>query len=228
MDISHTLDPLSAALVLGGTLVATVLRCGLRECALALRTMAALPRQPFDKKATRKELAAQIRDIGQDGFLRAEAHHFGDGEFDTVADRLIRQRSVKAIHDEHRRHRERRMATAHRARDVFLQAAELAPVLGLAGTLLSLGSLAGGLSGGAGGIAGAIGVAVGTTFFGLICAHFLFAPVAAAISRQSAAEEQARQELIDWLAAGVEAAVRPPRPASPPQDTVDDHARTAA
>lgn len=206
MDLSQTIDPLSAAFVIGGTLLATLLRCGLAECALALRTFFALPRKPFDVDATRAELAAQIREIGEDGFLRAEPHHFGDGEFDQLADRLIHQRSVQALHDEHSRHRDRRMAIANRARDVFLQAAELAPVLGLAGTLMSLGTLAGGSDGGD--MAAAIGMAVGTTFFGLICAHFVFAPIASAIGRRAAAEERSRQELIDWLAAGVEALVR--------------------
>lgn len=215
MDISHTIDPLSAAFVIVGTLAATVLRCGFAECRLALRTLASLPSAPFDKDATRKELAAQIREIGEDGFLRAEPHHFEDGAFDELADRLISQRSVKALHDEHRRHREQRMATAARARDVLLQAAELAPVLGLAGTLLSLGSLAGGPGAAPGGISTAIGMAVGTTFFGLVCAHFLFAPLAAAIARRSTAEEKARQELIDWLAAGVESVVRFTRVAVP-------------
>lgn len=208
MDISQTIDPVSAAFVIVGTLAATVLRCGVAECRLALRTLVALPSAPFDKDATRKELAAQIREIGEDGFLRAEPHHFGDGAFDQLADRLISQRSVKALHDEHRRHRDQRTATAGRARDVLLQAAELSPVLGLAGTLLSLGSLAAD-DGAPGGFAGAIGMAVGTTFFGLICAHFVFAPLAAAIARRAHAEEQARQDLIDWLAAGVESVVRP-------------------
>lgn len=221
MDFSQTIDPVSAAFVVGGTLAATVLRCGFAECGMALRTLAALPGKAFDKDRTRKELAMQIREIGEDGFLRAEPHHFDDGEFDILADRLISQRSVKALHDEHRRHRDRRLALSNRARDVLLQAAELAPVLGLAGTLLSLGSLAGGVGAVPGGISTAIGTAVGTTFFGLICAHFLFAPLAAAIARRSAAEEQARQELIDWLAAGVESVVRPPR-------TLGSDARDAA
>jgi chemotaxis protein MotA len=220
MDFTQTIEPASAVFVLTGTLAATVLRCGWKECGVALRALAALPKKPFDKDSTRKELAAQIREIGEDGFLRAEPHHFGDGEFDAVADRLISQRSVQGLHDEHRRHREKRLALSERARDVLLQAAELAPVLGLAGTLLSLGGLAGG-EGGSAGIAASIGMAVGTTFFGLICAHFLFAPLAAAIARRSAAEEQARQELIDWLAAGIEAAVRPMRPMPPVPDHRD-------
>jgi len=209
MDLAQSLNPLAAALVLGGTLGATALRCGLADCGQALRALACLGRKPFDVDRTRAELAAQIQEIAQDGLYRAEPHHSGDGEFDALADRLINQRSVKALHEEHRRHRDRRLAGAARARDVMVQAAELAPVMGMAGTLLSLGSM----SVGQGGYVAAIGMAVGTTFFGLVCAHFLFAPLAAAIARRSHAEERARAELLEWLAAGVEAAVRPRRPA---------------
>lgn len=208
MDLAQSLNPVAASLVLGGTLAATVLRCGLADCAVALKALGSLLGKPFDVDRTRAELAAQIQDIARDGFLRAEPHHWGDGEFDAIADRLISQRSVQALHDEHRRHRDRRQSAATRARDVLAQAAELAPVMGMAGTLLSLGSM----SVAAGGYVQAIGMAVGTTFFGLVCAHFLFAPLAMAISRRAQAEESARAELIEWLASGVEAATRPRRP----------------
>lgn len=208
MDLAQSLNPLAASLVFGGTLAATLLRCGLADCALALKALGSLGTRPFDFDRTRAELAAQIQDIAQDGFLRAEPHHSGDGEFDAIADRLISQRSVKALHDEHRLHRARRQASATRARDVLVQAAELAPVMGMAGTLLSLGSM----SVAAGGYVQAIGMAVGTTFFGLVCAHFLFAPLAMAIGRRAQAEESARAELLDWLAAGLEAATKPRRP----------------
>jgi chemotaxis protein MotA len=212
MDLTHSFDPLAAAFVLGGTLAATLLRCGTADCRVALRVLGKLGARPFDIARTKAELAAQIEEIGRDGFLRAEPHHSGDGEFDELADRLISQRSVKALYDQHRRHRERRMALTARARDVLLQAADLSPVLGMAGTLLSLGSMTvktAGSVGGTGSYVSSIGMAVGTTFFGLVCAHFLFAPLAAAISRRAQAEERARQALLDWLAAGVEKAVRP-------------------
>lgn len=218
MDLAQSLTPVAASLVFGGTLAATVLRCGLADCRLALKAIACLGTKPFDFDRTRAELAAQIQDIAQDGFLRAEPHHSGDGEFDAIADRLISQRSVKALHDEHRLHRSRRQASATRARDVLVQAAELAPVMGMAGTLLSLGSM----SVAAGGYVQAIGMAVGTTFFGLVCAHFLFTPLAMAVSRRAQAEETARAELLDWLAAGLEAVTRPRRPV--PVNDVRDHA----
>ena len=211
MDVTQWLDPLSAALVLGGTLAAAWLRCGWRDTREALRAAAQLAGRPFAPDRVRAELGAQIQEIGRDGLVRAHAHHFGDGEFDAVADALIRRRSLAALHEEHERHRAARLARARSAAGVFDQAADLAPVLGLAGTLLSLGGLSAQAAGGD--TAGAIGTAVTTTLYGLLLANFVFAPLGAAIARRSRAEEAARQTLLDWLEGAVRDACQPPAPA---------------
>jgi len=204
-------DPYSGAFVLIGTLAATWLRCGARNCGEALRAIGTLLARPFDAEGTRAELAVQIQEIRERGLLGAEPRHLVDGEFDDLSDRLIKHRSVATLHEEHERHRSRRMASAEAAREVLLQAAELSPVLGLAGTLLALGAT--GTQAATGNYAAAIGIAVGTTFFGLICAHFLFVPLASRIARRAAAEEAARQELLDWLVEGAETASQPRRAA---------------
>ncbi|MBC7158885.1 MAG: MotA/TolQ/ExbB proton channel family protein [Porphyrobacter sp.] len=128
-----------------------------------------------------------------------------------MADALIRRRSLAALHEEHERHRAARLARAQSAAGVFDQAAELAPVLGLAGTLLSLGGLS--VQAAGGDTAGAIGTAVTTTLYGLLLANFVFAPLGAAIARRSRAEEAARQTLLDWLEGAVREACQPPAPA---------------
>ena len=210
MDFSQLVDPLSAALVLGGTATATLLRCGWRDTREALRAIAQLAAKPFAAAQVRAELGSQIQEIGEDGLVRAHAHRFGDGEFDDVADALIRRRSLDALHEEHDKHRAIRLDRAHTAMAVLGHAADLAPVLGLAGTLLSLGSLSAMSAGGD--TAQAIGIAVTTTLYGLIVANFIFAPLAAAIGRRSRAEEAARQELLDWLAQAVRKACHEPIP----------------
>ncbi|RXZ66609.1 MotA/TolQ/ExbB proton channel family protein [Pelagerythrobacter rhizovicinus] len=198
------LDPLSAAIVLGGTLAATLLRCGWRDARVALHALAQLPSRPFDSARVRAELAAQVQEIGEDGILRAEPHSFGDGEFDDLSEALIRHRSIKALHDEHARHRARRQGAADTATRVLGEAAELAPVLGLAGTLVALGGFAAAADAD---YARSIGTAVITTLYGLVLANFVFAPLATALTRRARAEERERQELIDWLAAAVERSI---------------------
>lgn len=205
MDFSTLIDGPAALIVGGGTLLATVLRSGMKDCRTTLRQVVGLRRQGFDLDHTRAELALQVQEIGRDGLLRAVPHHSGDAEFDEASDALIGQRSVAGLLDAHEAHRSRRLAASERAVRTLAQAAELAPVFGLAGTLISLSQLpAEGIARGA--FAGSIAMAVTTTLYGLLAANLLLAPLARAIERKAEAEEAQRQEVTDWLAAQVEAA----------------------
>ena len=204
MDLTNVLDPLSALIVFGGTLAAAMLRCGWRDCAATTQVVAHMLRKPFDVERVRAELAVQIQEIGQDGLVRAAPHQFGDGEFDELSEALVRHRSIQTLYFEHERHSLRRASLAETTGKVLGEAAELAPVLGLAGTLLSLGGLSAATVDGDYGRA--IATAVTNPLYGLLAAHFLFAPLAGAVLRRADAEEQARRELLEWLADAVERA----------------------
>ena len=201
--MTNLFDPLSAAIVLGGTLAAVLLRCGWRDSRCALTAVAHLFTRPFNCARVRAELAVQIQEIEADGLVRAQPHRFGDGEFDELSDALVRHRSIQILYDEHERHRRRRAVLAGTAGRVLAEAADLAPVLGLAGTLLALGSLTAVADGD---YARSIGTAVTTTLYGLIAANFLFAPLSTAVERRAQAEEKDRQALLDWLAEAIERA----------------------
>lgn len=194
MNLAILLDAPSAAIVFGGTLAATMLRSGLSDCRVTLHKLGQLGRSHFDADAVRAELALQIQDIRRDGLLRAPQHHFEDSEFEDVTDTLLHRRSLAALLDRHESHRARRLAQSDRAVRTLAQAAELAPVFGLAGTLISLSQLGGG------GFTAAIAMAVITTLYGLIAANFVFAPLARLVERAAQAEERQRQAVIDWLA----------------------------
>jgi chemotaxis protein MotA len=206
MHVESLFDPMSAAIVVGGTLLATVLRCGFADCRTALAAVAALGRSRFDADRARGELATHVQAIRRDGLVRAETHHFGDPEFDDACDRLAETHSLTALRDAHRNHRLKRQERARRAVDTFAQAAELAPVFGLAGTLISLSQLpAGGAA--SGDFTGAIGMAVLTTLYGLLLGNIVFAPLARVVERAAQAEERERQIVVDWLEAQIAPAV---------------------
>jgi chemotaxis protein MotA len=199
MNWTTLIDAPSVAIVFGGTAVATLLRCGRSDCLATLRQLGQLGRRSFDGAAVRAELAVQVQEICRDGLLGAPQHHFGDEEFEQATDALLYHRSVSALLDKHEAHKARRLAGSERAIRTLAQAAELAPVFGLAGTLISLSQLPDG--GSAGGTYGAaISMAVVTTLYGLIAANLILAPLARMIERASATEEEARQKVIDWLA----------------------------
>lgn len=211
------LDPVSFGIVIGGTLLATILRCGLAESRQALASIAALVTRPFDPAQAKAQMARQIGDIASRGLVRAEPVHFGDSEFDQLTDVLISRRSIDQVHGEHESYKRQRTETARTAMHVLHQAAELAPVLGLAGTLVALGTMPGDAD--AGGMTGAIAMAVITTLYGLAAANFLFSPLASAIMRRSTREERDRQAVLDWLAREVDKAV--PHPRAQPQVVPD-------
>ncbi|MYL97535.1 chemotaxis protein MotA [Novosphingobium sp. FGD1] len=197
--IAHTLfEPLGAVIVVGGTCLATVLRCGLADTREALASAGRLARPRFDAARARAELAGPVQEMRQDGVIRAEPHHFGDPEFDDVTDALIGTRSLSALQAAHRVHKRRRMVRSRSAARTFEQAAELSPVFGLAGTLVSLTRLPVD-PGAAGDFNAAISMAVLTTLYGLLLGNLLFAPLARLIARRAAQEEHERQRVLDWL-----------------------------
>ncbi|MBS0255318.1 MAG: MotA/TolQ/ExbB proton channel family protein, partial [Proteobacteria bacterium] len=137
-------------------------------------------------------------------------HRFNDPEFDEATGAMIGHRSLSALLEAHEAHRGRRLAEADRAARTLAMAAELAPVFGLFGTLVSLGHLpANGIDRGA--YMSAIGMAVHATLYGLVAANILFAPLARLVERRAQSEEAQRQRLIDWLAAQLAPAPAPER-----------------
>lgn len=214
MDLSALFDPASAAIVAGGTALATFLRCGPGNCGRALAAVAQIGRSGFDAERARSEMAVQVQEIQHDGVLRAHPHHIGDSEFDEATDALIKRRSVSALLAAHEKHKARRVEAAGGAASTLAQASELAPVFGLAGTLISLSQLpAAGIAEGA--YAGAISMAVLTTLYGLLLANLLLAPLARMVERAAAAEERERQKIVDWLSDQLAAAIPERKPHDP-------------
>lgn len=210
MDLTDFVNAPSIAVVIAGTLAATVLRCGLVDSARALASIGGLGRRHFDADRVRAELAIQVQEIQVDGILRAAPHEMGDSEFDEVSGTLAERRSISALLEAHEGHKARRLAQNNAAVRTLAQAAELAPVFGLAGTLYALAQLPRtGITGAD--YAATISMAVLTTLYGLLLANLVLAPLACIVDRRAAAEEAERQKVLDWLAAQVAAAMGPAR-----------------
>jgi chemotaxis protein MotA len=203
MSYLNLIDGQSAAIVVGGTVLGTVLRCGFKNSAMAIGGLAGSLRPHFNASRARSELALQVQEIHRDGLLRAEPRHFGDEEFDEMTDTMIGRRSGSALLEKHRTHKHARLARSRIAVQTFNQAADLAPVFGLAGTLIALSQLTANAAPGTL-ISSSIPMAIITTFYGLMTAHLLFAPLARFIERKAEKEEAERQKLVDWLASELE------------------------
>lgn len=211
MQLDNLFDPVSAMIVVGGTSLATLLRCGMGDTRAAFGGLGRLFGKRFDAARARAELAAHVREMQEDGVIRAVPHHFGDAEFDEATDALISSRSIGALQLAHAEHKRRRVRQSLRAVRTFNQAADLSPVFGLAGTLISLSQL----SGASGDFTKAISMAVLTTLYGLLLGNVVFAPVARLIARAAAHEEKERQKVLDWLQEQVVTALPIHNPAAP-------------
>lgn len=217
MPILALFDPASAALVLGGTLAATLARAGWGNARITAGELANLLRRPFDHAAARAALAGEVERIRHDGVLRARPVALADSELSDATAALVRHRSVAALVGEHERHRARREERRQRALGTLDQAAELGPVFGLVGTLVGLGQLPTGGLDSQTAVMAAVSTAILTTLYGLLVAHLLVLPLAGMIERRGRAEEAERARLIDWLAGQVAPACAPittPPPAS--------------
>ncbi len=211
MDILALFDGTAALIVVGGTALATVLRCGTHDIVHTGRRVGAMfGGQTFDPARARARLSKQVREIQQEGLLRAHSAHVGDCEFDDATDALLEKRSIEALLERHEMHKARRLEVSNMAVATLIQASELAPVFGLAGTLVSLSQLSGSAIG-QNALAGAIALAVLTTLYGLLLANLLLSPLARRLERHARAEEVDRQAVIDWLAGQVAPACRPAR-----------------
>lgn len=206
MDWAALFDVQSATLVAGGTLGATLLRSGWREaraCADALRR---LLEGPFRYDAARAEIAHEVELARRDGIIRAVPPPSSDADLADAIRALVHHRSVAALLAAHAHSRALREDRRRRGTAVIEQASELAPVFGLAGTLLALSQLApAGLQQGA--MMQTVATAVLTTLYGLLLAHVVLLPLARIVERRGEMEEVERQRLVNWLAGQIAGAV---------------------
>ncbi len=198
MEWTYLWDTTSACVVLGGTLLATVLRSGVSDLGQTLAALASLAHPPFDMLKARSEIAGQVRAIRRDGIRLAEPAHPSDAEMAETADALAYRGSLAAAMEAHDRHASKRDRRRVAALATLMQMGELAPVFGLAGTLLALAQLPGGEVM-ARDLLGAVSIAVLSTLYGLLLAHLVIMPLARKIERRGEAEERAREELLQWL-----------------------------
>lgn len=230
MNFSSMIDPSTLAIVLGGTVLATFLRAGWTDWRVMLSQLGKALAQsfgiakPFDAEAMRGRIARALQDMQRDGLLRAEPRLIGDAEFDTAIRAMVTHRSTAGLRGLLEQARQKRLAPAIAAVNTLGLSAELAPVFGLGGTLISLSRLpANGVDRAA--YMGAIGMAVHATLYGLVLAHLLLAPLARLVERRMIHEDKARQALAHWLEAEVAEAT--PGGQNVPATTREPHTRAS-
>lgn len=194
-------DPLSFTLVVGGSLVIATLHGTIADAGRAFGALRVLRRRDvFDASLAKSDIARLERVARRNGVLAME--------HETVDDPTVR-RAVIAIVDgagsvETRAllERERQARTARHmvAQDFWTVVAEVAPGMGMIGTIIGLVGMFASMDDPAR-IGGSMSLALLTTLYGAVIANLVAAPIAGKLRRQAAREEEARIGIDAPLAA---------------------------
>lgn len=217
-DLSSMFDGSAFAIVLAGTALATLARCGWSDLKTAFRALMRVGSKDFELSENRMALAPSIDDINRRGPLCTDIPLPPDPSLARIVIAYARTGSWELLHSANQSERAAREITTTAAVRTFDYAGELAPIFGLVGTLFAITQLAPLAGEGPVDIAMAsIATAVLSSLYGVLVAHLLCIPIARAIARKAEREEAARQELIDWLETSLRAGPKPVR--SVRQDT---------
>jgi chemotaxis protein MotA len=186
-------------IVLGGTAAVTTISFSLAEIGRTQRVVATAlvtgSRKPHQTALELLELADHARrngalaledrlpDLRGDGFLLKAAALVVDATPADTVERMLRTELQATLH----RHRA--------AGDILRRAAEVAPAMGLIGTLVGLVQMLGSLDNPSG-IGPAMAIALLTTFYGAVLANMLLLPLAAKLERNSQTEALDRNLVI--------------------------------
>ena len=198
-NFAQMIDPGALTIVLTGTAIATVARCGWHDLRQTARALAGLGRSTFDEDANRVALAKTVREIEARGPLCADVSLPPDPSLARGIKTYLRHSSLEEMHAVRRAERASREVARNAAARTFEYAGELAPVFGLVGTLFAITQLVPAEGDVVENTMGAIATAVLSTLYGVLTAHTLCIPLARAIERQGEREETERGELVDWF-----------------------------
>ena len=183
-------DPLSAALVGGGTLLTALLRSPWAE----VRAGARLAFGRGGLGAAAVSVARLEQAVERAGPYAVDPAVPEDADLDAAARLMCRADPVAEMDALFAAQRARRRAAGERACALFVDAAESAPVLGLIGTVVGLMSLF--ADGGAAALGGGgLATALATTLYGAVLGTLVLAPLASRLAVRLSAEDEVRQAL---------------------------------
>lgn len=199
MNFAPFLDPTALAIVLGGTVVAVLLRTPLADLGCALAPIRTLARRRFDVEPLLAQVAAFGRIAQRHGVIALDRSVIADPDLAAAVAAIVDGASsehVVALLDQRRLARfERHRAAA----EMWTGMADIAPAMGMIGTLIGLVQMFTAMRDPKT-IGAAMAVALLTTLYGAIVACLIATPVAARLKRHARHEAQERARLVAPLA----------------------------
>ncbi|MBN8808001.1 MAG: MotA/TolQ/ExbB proton channel family protein [Sphingomonas sp.] len=193
-------DPAAIAIVAGGTVLAALLRTPLRDFGRAIAALATLPRRGFEATPLVDQAAALNRIARRHGVHTLDRSVIADPDVAAAIAAAVDGASpaeVTCLLDERRRARILRHAAAA---DMWAGMAEVAPAMGMVGTLIGLVKMFTAMTDPAA-IGGGMAVALLATLYGALIANLIAMPIAVRLRRRARIEAEERARLVAPLAA---------------------------
>ncbi len=195
ITLAQLLDPAALAIVGGGTAVAVVLRTPFRDLGRALVAITTLGRGRFDADPLLLQITALSRIAKRHGVMALDRSVITDNDVAAGIAAIVDGSSATDVATLVQHRRRARIERHVAAADVWAGAAEVAPAMGMVGTLIGLAQMFATMSD-PGAIGGAMAVALLATLYGALFANLLFMPIANRLRAQGRNEafERARIE----------------------------------
>lgn len=181
------LDPVAAAIVGGGTLIAVVLRTQAPDLARALAALPVLVQRRFRADPLLDQIAALGRIAARHGVMSLDRSVIADADMSAAIAAIVDGANPDQVQSIIRHARQARIERHLAAAEVWACAAEVAPAMGMVGTLIGLVKMFLSMSD-PGAIGGAMAVALLATLYGALLGNLVAMPVAARLRRRAREE----------------------------------------
>lgn len=195
LALAPFLDPLAAAIVVGGTALAVMLRSPGRDLGRALAALAVIGRKPFDAGELVRQVEALSRISARHGVMQLDRSVIRDRDVGAAIGLVVDGATPEAVEALVDRLRTDRFERQRAAAQVWAASAEIAPAMGMVGTLVGLVRLFTAMTDPKT-IGAAMAVAVLATLYGALLANLVAVPIAGRLMRLARAEYVGRGQLI--------------------------------
>jgi chemotaxis protein MotA len=188
-------DPAAAAFVVGGTALAIVIRTPMRDIGRALHALATLGRRPFRADPGLEQVAALTRIAKRHGVLTLDKSQIADPDTAAAIAAIVDGAGPVQVEAMLRHCNDARTERHLAAAELWAAVADLAPSMGMIGTLVGLVRMFMAMTDPAA-IGGAMAIALLSTLYGAVLAALIGMPIAGRLRGLARAEafERARLE----------------------------------
>lgn len=176
MLMAQLIDPVALAIVVGGTVLATVLRAPARDVGRSVSALRVLFRRPFRADGLLEQIAAQARIAKRHGVVALDRSVIADPDVAVGIAAIVDGASPREVENLICYRRQARVERHVAAADIWSAAAEAAPAMGMVGTLIGLAGMFANMSDPRA-IGGAMAIALLATLYGALLANLVLMPV---------------------------------------------------